>query len=171
MSYNVTLSCCAQTPRSRQCSTGSRGRCAGEGHAPRVTLCLSHVTCLVSHLVTCHEDCAQDGAGRVQAGQAALRLDQLQGGLHSRGLHLLADRGQYSTVLYSTISNIQYTSIRQVEYNIYDQNQSVVATAPGKLFPNVKGCGYPPIVDCDGNNVARVVVTCSHVQPRVFTCC
>ena len=163
MSYNVTLSCCAQTPRSRRCSTGSRGRCAGEGH-------VSRVTCHNLSRVTCHEDCAQDGAGRVQAGQAALRLDQLQGGLHSRGLHMLADRGQYSTVLYSTISNIQYTSIRQVEYNIYDQNQSVVATAPGKLFPNVKGCGYPPIVDCDGNNVARVVVTCSHVQPRADTC-
>ena len=106
MSYNVTLSCCAQTPRSRRCSTGSRGRCAGEGRTCHV----SRVTCLVSHLVTCHEDCAQDGAGRVQAGQAALRLDQLQGGLHSRGLHLLADRGQYSTVLYSTISNIQVSA-------------------------------------------------------------
>ena len=57
-----------------------------------------------------------------------------------------------------------------MEYNIYDQNQSVVATAPGKLFPNVKGCGYPPIVDCDGNNVSRVVVTCSHVQTRAVTC-
>ena len=106
----------------------------------------------------------QDGAGRVQAGQAALRLDQLQGGLHSRGLHLLADRGQYSTVQYSTVQYstgcIEDPTIRQVEYNIYDQNQSVVATAPGKLFPNVKGCGYPPIVDCDGNNVSRVATSC-----------
>ena len=74
---------------------------------------------------------------------------------------------QCSTVQYS----IEDPTIRQVEYNIYDQNQSVVATAPGKLFPNVKGCGYPPIVDCDGNNMSRVVVTCSHVQTRVFTCC
>ena len=139
---------------------------AARVHEDGVQVRVARVTCHASHLVTCHEGCAQDGAGRVQAGQAALRLDQLQGGLHSRGLHLLADRGQYSTVLYSTISNIQYTSIRQVEYNIYDQNQSVVATAPGKLFPNVKGCGYPPIVDCDGNNLLRVVVTCSHVQPR-----
>ena len=64
------------------------------------------------------------------------------------------------------MSNIQYTSIRQVEYNIYDQNQSVVATAPGKLFPNVKGCGYPPIVDCDGNNLSRAD-TCRHVCSRV----
>ena len=63
---------------------------------------------------------------------------------------------QYSTVQYST-GCIEDPTIRQVEYNIYDQNQSVVATAPGKLFPNVKGCGYPPIVDCDGNNVSRAV--------------
>ena len=37
----------------------------------------------------------------------------------------------------------------EVEYNIYDQNSSIIATVPGKLFPNVKGCGYPPIVDCE----------------------
>lgn len=39
----------------------------------------------------------------------------------------------------------------EVEYNIYNENQTVKDTRLGKLFPNVKGCGYPPIVECDGN--------------------
>ena len=39
----------------------------------------------------------------------------------------------------------------KVEYNIYTENQTVADTRVGKLFPNVKGCGYPPIVECDGN--------------------
>ena len=43
---------------------------------------------------------------------------------------------------------IMYTC--QVEYNIYSENQTVADTRRGKLFPNVKGCGYPPIVKCDG---------------------
>ena len=38
----------------------------------------------------------------------------------------------------------------EVEYNIYNENQTVADTRRGRLFPNVKGCGYPPIVECDG---------------------
>ena len=75
MSYNDTLSCCAQTPRSRRCSTGSRGRCAGEGHVSRVTLCLSRVTpCHVSRGL-CAGRCGAStgGASRTAPGPAAGR--------------------------------------------------------------------------------------------------
>ena len=41
-------------------------------------------------------------------------------------------------------------TFREVEYNIYNENQTVADTRRGRLFPNVKGCGYPPIVECDG---------------------
>ena len=42
--------------------------------------------------------------------------------------------------------------ICQVKYDVYDNNNTVVDRVPAKLFPNVKGCGYPPIVDCDGKD-------------------
>ena len=84
-------------------------------------------------------------AGPVQTGQAQLRLDQLQRGLHPRGLQLLAARGGGDD---KWILNKEFFC--EVEYNIYNENQTVVETRPGKLFPNVKGCGYPPIVECEG---------------------
>ena len=51
-------------------------------------------------------------AGPVQPGQAALRLDQLQGGLHTRGLHLLAARGEHSDkemmMIIQLLGGVQY---------------------------------------------------------------
>ena len=50
------------------------------------------------------------------------------------------------------IINMFIMFICQVKYDVYDHNYTVVDTVPAKLYPNVKGCGYPPIVDCDGSN-------------------
>ena len=41
---------------------------------------------------------------------------------------------------------------------MYDNNNTIVDRVPAKLFPNVKGCGYPPIVDCDGRKIRRKVL-------------
>ena len=104
MSYNVTLSCCAQTPRSRRCSTGSRGRCAGEGRVSRVTTC--HVSCVTRTVrrtvrgeyrrgkphcawTSCREGCTHEVYNCWQIEVSTVQCSTVQ----------------YSTVLYSTVSS------------------------------------------------------------------
>ena len=91
-----------------------------------------------------HTDHVPDNTWQIQTRQAALWLEQLQGGMHSWGLQLLADWG---VRFHHFPTGILFY---KVEYAVYDVNGSVADVVPGKLFPNVKGCGYPPIVDCDG---------------------